>query len=197
MTHKILFKDPIVRVKIGMMRFPKSCPVCGAPATASTWITTIPQRKQWLRSHLHPGFAASERRKLGLTLEEKKSFHVHVCEDHDYTDSGEWRFRSLAIILISIIICLSVFIFIFNISSVLNGYGISPFIRSFILVSIVSIIIGHYAFKPNALESAFQIIGFDFDIQYVWLNLKNDSYRKKFLEENQMNAELVNWIIKV
>ena len=59
------------------------------------------------------------------------------------------------------------------------------------------IILGYFSFRPNALESAFEIVGFDFDVQYVWLKLKNPDYREKFVQENPMNVELVNWIIKV
>ena len=53
------------------------------------------------------------------------------------------------------------------------------------------------AFRPNVLESAVKIIGFDFDVQYVWFYLKNAEYRRRFIEENEMNAELVSWIVKV
>lgn len=197
MTHKINFDKPIVRAKIGRIRFPTNCAVCGAPATTATWITTTPRRKQWLRPYWQMGFTPSQRGRLGLTLEEKKSFLVHVCDDHDYSDNGQWRLRSLMMLILSIIVCLSVFIFIFNVSNVLNGYGLSSWMRSFIVFSIIFLIIGYYAFKPNALEKAIQIVGFDFDVQYVWLHLMNESYRDKFLEVNPMNAELVNWIIKV
>jgi hypothetical protein len=47
------------------------------------------------------------------------------------------------------------------------------------------------------LESAINIVGFDFDLQYVWFKLKDEQYRNKFLAENEMTAELVNWIVKV
>jgi len=197
LTHKIIFDKPIVRAKIGQIRFPSDCPVCGDPATTTTRITTAPRRKQWLRPYWQIGFAPSQRQRLGLTLEEKKSFLVHVCDEHDYSDNGQWRLRSLVMLLLSLIVCLSVFVFIFNVSNVLNGYGVSPWIRTFIFFSIISLILGYYAFKPNALEKAVQIVGFDFDVQYVWLHLMNESYQDKFLKANPMNAELVNWIIKI
>ena len=196
LTHKISFNEPIVRAKIGRIRFPNECPICGAPATTVTSITTIPRKKHWLRPHWQPGFTTSERQRLGLTLEEKKSFLVHVCENHDYSDNGELRFRTLMMLLLAIAVSLSVFVFIFNVGSILNGYGLSPWTRSFIVFSIILATIGYYAFRPNALERAIQIIGFDFDVQYVWFHLQNETYRTKFLEANPMNAELVNWIIK-
>ncbi|TFG33773.1 hypothetical protein EU527_06800 [Candidatus Thorarchaeota archaeon] len=197
MTNRKFFDEPIVRIKIGRIRFPKICPVCGAISTTSTWITTTPRRKQWLRPHWKPGFYASERKRLGLTLEEKKSFQVHICENHYISDDGEWRFRILAMLLISITVSLSIFFFIISGNSIWNGGGINPGIRGYFAILLASIVIGYLAFKPNALESAFQIIGFDFDVQYVWLKLKNPDYRAKLVEDNPLNVELVNWIVKV
>ncbi len=81
-------------------------------------------------------------------------------------------------------------------SDIWNGYGIRPWVLGYILVLAISIIVGYLAFRPSLLESAVKIIGFDFDVQYVWLYLKDLEYRGKFIEENEMNAELVSWIVK-
>lgn len=195
--NKKVFDEPIVRAKIGKIRFPKTCPVCGAPSTTTTWITTTPRRRQWLRPHWHPGFYASERKKLGLTQDDKKSFHVQVCENHNFSDDGEMRLRGLVMLLVAIIISVSVFVFILGGNSIWYGNGLTTWMRPYLIIAFGSIILGYFSFRPNALESAFEIVGFDFDVQYVWLKLKNPDYREKFVQENPMNVELVNWIIKV
>jgi hypothetical protein len=77
------------------------------------------------------------------------------------------------------------------------GNGIGAWVQGYLFVLLASILIGIVAFKPNPLESSFNIIGFDFDVQYVWVKIKNANYRDLFIEENKMSAELVNWIVKV
>ncbi|TFG34545.1 hypothetical protein EU527_02710 [Candidatus Thorarchaeota archaeon] len=197
MTSRKFFDEPLIRAKIGKIQFPKLCPVCGEVTTTSTWITTTPRRTQISRANWRVGFYAAEQKRLCLALNEKKSFHVHVCENHDISDDGEWRTRLLAMLLISIVASLSIFFFIFNGNSFWNGDIFNPWMHGFLIIALVSIVFAYFAFKPNALESSFQIIGFDYDIQYVWLKLKNPEYRAKFVEENPLDTQLANWIVKV
>jgi len=195
--NKKVFDEPIIRAKINRIRFPKYCPVCGAPATTTTAITTRPQNKTWLRPQWDPAFYARERKRLGLTLAEKKSFLVQVCEDHHASDAGEIRMRSITSFLLTIVASSSIFVIMFAGADIWAGRGLSPWIQGYFLVLVASILVGFLAFRPNPLESAVNIIGFDFDVQYVWFKLRDEQYRNKFIHENEMNAELVNWIVKV
>ena len=195
--NKKFFEEPIIRAKINRIRFPKYCPVCGAPATTTTALSTSPQNNRWLRPSWDPGFYARDRKRLGLTLAEKKSFLIQVCDEHHITDEGELRMRTITSILLTIVASSSIFVIMFAGADFWAGRGISPWVQSYFLVLIVSILVGIIAFRPNPLESAVGIIGFDFDVQYVWFKLKDSQYRDKFIQENEMNAELVNWIVKV
>ena len=105
--------------------------------------------------------------------------------------------RSISAILLTVVASLSVFVFMFAGSDFWAGRGIRPWVQGYLIVLAASALIGYFAFRPNALESSVKIVGFDFDIQYAWLYLKNIEYREKFLEENGMSTELVNWIVKV
>ncbi|TFG31185.1 hypothetical protein EU528_06860 [Candidatus Thorarchaeota archaeon] len=196
-VNKKVFTEPIVRAKISKVRFPKICPVCGEPATTITWITTRPQNKRWLRPHWDPGFYARDRKILGISLAEKKSFPIHVCENHHANDDGEWRMRGITSLLLTIVASTSIFVIMFAGSDIWAGRGISPWVQGYLLVLGASVLIGIIAFRPNALESAVNIIGFDFDVQYVWFKLRDPQYRNSFLQENGLVAELVNWIVKV
>ena len=195
--NKKVFEEPIIRAKINRIRFPKTCPVCGEPATTFTAISTRPQSKRWLRPCWDPGFYARDRKRLGLTLAEKKSFLVQVCENHHATDDAEMRMRSITSIILTIVASASIFVFMFAGADIWAGRGISSWVYGYFLILGASILVGFIAFRPNPLESAVNIIGFDFDVQYVWFKLKDAQYRNRFIEENEMNAELVNWIVKV
>ena len=191
--NKKVFNEPLVRVRISRLRFPKSCPVCGEPPTATTLITTSPKRKRYLRPQWDPAFYSQS----GLSLPQKKTFLIPVCDDHEMLDDGVWRLRGIVSLFVAVVASSSIFVLMFAGSDIWNGYGIRPWVPGYFLILAISIILGYFAFRPNVLESAVKIIGFDFDVQYVWLNLKNPEYRRKFIEENKMNAELVSWIVKV
>ena len=75
-----------------------------------------------------------------------------------------------------------------------RGFGLGGFIAIFLLsIAISSSIV---AFRSRPLEAAFKIIGFDYGAQYVYIGFKDTNYRQMFLEENEMNAELVSWIVR-
>jgi len=195
--NKKVFSEPLVRAKISRLRFPKLCPVCGEPTTATTLITTSPKSKRYLRPHWDPAFYSRSRKRLGLSSPQKKTFLVPVCNSHEIVDDGDWRMRSIAFLFVAVIASSSIFVLMFAGSDIWNGYGIRPWVPGYFLVLAISIIVAYLVFRPNVLESAVKIVGFDFDIQHVWFYLKNPEYRRRFIEENEMNAELVSWIVKV
>jgi hypothetical protein len=182
--HRKYFKEPLVMAKISQLRFPKVCPVCASSSTTLTRISAKQNSKQWLRPHWNPAFDASS-----------KNFLLYVCEDHNVADEGSMRVRGLAMLLASILVGMSVFALIFAGYDIASGYGIHPITIIYLLALAFSFAFGYIAFRPTSLEAFVRIIGFDFDSKYVWLQLKNREYRERFLEENQMNSEIVNWIV--
>lgn len=130
-------------------------------------------------------------------MAEKKNFLVQVCDHHNASDEGNYRMRAISSFLLTVVASLSIFVIMFTGADYWAGRGISSWVYSYFFVLAASILVGVIAFRPNALESAVNIIGFDFDVQYVWFKLKDPEYRNKFIAENEMNAELVNWIVKV
>lgn len=190
-----IFDDPIVRAKVGRVRFPKTCPVCGAPANKHARISTTPRRKVWLRPQWDPQFDL--RSKSRLENAEIKSFLVEVCEDHEMSDNAELKLRGFSLFLASIITAISVFALMFAGSDYWAGRPVSPWVYSYIIILILSLILGYIAFKPSPLEASIKIIGFDFEMQHVWIKLKNHEYRNQLMSENPMAAELVNWVVKV
>ncbi|MBN2230114.1 MAG: hypothetical protein JW779_11050 [Candidatus Thorarchaeota archaeon] len=195
-NDKKIFSTPLVKVKISRFRAPNICPVCGAPSTHTTMISTKPTNKVWLRPSWNPGYSPTSRRRYGISQPQSKIFLIDVCDEHYFTDDANLRFRGFTMCLAALLIGMSVFALMFAGYDLSAGHGIHPLSYLYIVVLSLSIILGFFAFRPTALESAFRIIGFDFDVQYVWLELKNPNYRHKFIEENKAGAELVTWIVK-
>jgi len=130
-------------------------------------------------------------------MPEKKSFQLQVCEEHQSADEGYWRMRGITSLILTIVASVSIFVIMFAGADLWAGRELSPWVGSYLLVLSASVLAGIIVFRPNALEASFNIIGFDFDVQYVWLKLKDPQYRNDFISANEMSAELVNWIVKV
>ena len=60
----------------------------------------------------------------------------------------------------------------------------------------LSMFLTWFAFRPNALERAVQILGFDPGMQNVLVVFKSQSYRETVIQDNPMSSELVSWIVK-
>lgn len=193
--HLYYFDEPIVRVKVNRVRFPKTCPVCGAPATQTARISTNPGRKIWLRPYWDPKL--NPWGKNHLTNAETKSFLIDVCEDHAISDNAEMRVRGLSSIIASIVAGASFFALIYAGADWWAGRPVSPWVYSYLLILAFSFLFVYLSFRPSALEASFKIIGFDFELQHVWFELQNPTYRDTFMKENPMSAELVSWIVKI
>jgi len=182
-------------VKVSRIRFPRICPVCGAPATQTTRILTSPRRKVWLRPTFNPSlYQKNTNHTVSL---ETKSFLVDVCDEHTISDNAELRARGLSSIIASIVAGVSIFALIYAGADYWLGRPVSPWVFSYLLVLGLSLLFVYISFRPSALESSFRIIGFDFELQHVWLALDNPAYRNSFMSENQLDSELVTWIVKV
>jgi hypothetical protein len=132
-----------------------------------------------------------------MTNAETKSFLVDVCEDHSVSDNAEMRVRGLSSIIASIVAGISIFALIYAGADYWGGRQVSPWVYSYLLIMSLSLLFVYVAFRPSALEASFRIIGFDFDLQYVWFAMSNSMYRSLFVKENPLDAELVSWIVKV
>ena len=184
-----------MRAKISRIRFPKTCPVCGAPATTSTRISTHPRKKIWLHPASDAKYLATKEQELANA--ETKSFLVDVCADHTISDNAEMRARTLSTVVASLMVCISIFALIYAGADVWAGRPISPWIYSYVAIFVCSLFLAYISFRPSAFETSFKIIGFDFELQHVWIMLSSPSYRELFVEENPLSAELVNWVVKV
>ena len=194
--EKKIFKEPIVRVKVSGIRFPNTCPVCGESTTTKTRISTIPNKKTWLRPQWDPAFSPRARKAMGLSSAPASTFLVPVCDEHAVSDDSDCRYRTLCMIVNGLIIAIVIFS-LMGIGSDLwlgRGFGLWGYMTIF-LISIV-ITSSLVAFRSRPLEESFKIVGFDYGAQYVWIAFKDSDYRNKFLDENKMHAELVKWIVR-
>jgi hypothetical protein len=53
-----------------------------------------------------------------------------------------------------------------------------------------------FAFRPNAIQRAVRIVGFDPGMQNILLVFQNELYREAVIQDNPMTTELVSWIVR-
>ena len=185
------FDEPVVRVAALKARFPRTCPVCGSPATKI-------MRMKIARGteFTDPAYSLSVRRKVGPEHPEMQVLRVQVCEDHANPDAGTDRYQTLCILVDGLLVGFLVFGLLFIGDSFWRGRPMS--IWPFLVIGLfgLAMILTKVAFMPNAVAKAVRIVGFDAGMQNVLIAFKSPMYRNEFMQENQMTAELVSWILK-
>ena len=194
--RKLYFDEPIVRVDISRVRFPKVCPVCGSPATTTSCLTIVSGRPQYLRREWDPYFDPRVRRKQGIPQPNLKVLPIIVCADHYYTDEGEDRYKSLCLIADGFAMAFMFFGLLLLGDSISRGNSISPWVSVFAAIFALSLVATVIAFRSNSLARAVRIVGFDGGMQNVLLAFKSRTYREEFVKENPLNSELVSWVVK-
>ena len=194
--RKEYFDEPLVKVDFLKVRFPKTCPVCGAPATSFVPLKIAKTGKQPLRRSWEYAYAPYPRHRHETKPPEMKVLPIQVCENHAHPDDGTDRYQSLCLIIDGLLIGLVIFGLLIIGDSISRALPLSFWPFLYMLLFAIAILSTKVAFRPNALERAVKIIGFDPGMQNVLILLKRADYRKQFLLENQMNAELVTWILR-
>ncbi|TXT54111.1 MAG: hypothetical protein BAJATHORv1_90060 [Candidatus Thorarchaeota archaeon] len=193
---KIVFETPVIRIRAEKIRFPRVCPVCTAPARSTTRVTATPGRKEYISPSYRLGFTPSAKKRLGIQPPESRTFLVPVCSDHQYEGGNDWRFRSLCMCFNGILFSIVFFSTLIFGSDLSIGRGINLWYFGLLGLFIISLIGSVLAFRPQPIQDAVRIMGFDRGARYVWFQFKNPEYRERFIQENAMDVELVKWIVK-
>ena len=194
--RKEYFDEPLVKVDFLKARFPRTCPVCGSPATDVVRMKIAKTGKQSLRRTWDYPYTPFIRRGKETPQPEMKVLLVHVCEEHAHPDDGTDRYQSLCLIVDGLLMACSIFslLFIGDRISRASPIALWPFL--FIGLLGLALILTRIAFSPNELEKAVSIIGLGPGMQDILVAFKRPEYRAQFMNENPMTAELVSWIVR-
>ena len=190
--RKEYFDEPLVKVDFRKARFPKTCPVCGTPATKVVRMNITKAGKIPLR----PSMDYLSPRRQGIQQSELKVLPIQVCEDHSDPYSGTDRYQSLCIIADGFLLTAVVLSLLIIGDSISRARPIPLWAFLYIGFFGVAMLLTFVAFSPNALEKSVKIFGFDGGMQNVLISFKRSDYRELFMNENQMTAELVSWIMR-
>ena len=189
---KEYFDEPLVKVNLQKARFPKTCPICGTLATKIVRMNIAKTGKYPLR----PSLDYLSPRRQRFQLSELKSLPILVCENHSDPYSGTDRYQSLCIIVGGLLMAGVAFSLMAIGDSISRARPIPIWAFLYIGFFGIALLLSAVAFSPNAIEKHVKIIGFDPGLQNVLIDFKRSDYREQFMDENQMTAELVTWIMR-
>ena len=190
--RKEYFDEPLVKVDFQKARFPRTCPVCGTPATKVVRMNIAKAGKYPLR----PSLDYLSPRRRGLQQSELKILTIQVCEDHAHPDAGTDRYQSLCIIVGGfLMVCVALSLMVIG-DSISRSRPIPFWAFLYIGLLGIALLLSAVVFSPNALEKSVKIVGFDGGKQNILIAFKRSDYREEFMNENQMTAELVSWIMR-
>ena len=189
-------EKPAVRIDLSRVRFPKVCPVCGAPASILSRITLSSTSSNYLNRAWDPRYSTYGRTRQDLPQPKLRVLPIYVCEDHHYTDEGVDRYKSCCFIIDGFAMAFFFFGLMFLGDSFYRGRPIPFWSVAFSAFFAVSMLFTWIAFRPNALQRAVRIVGFDPGMQNILLVFNDKSYREAVIKDNPMTTELVSWIVK-
>ncbi len=190
--RKEYFDEPLVKVDFRKARFPRTCPVCGTPATNLVRMNITKAGKIPLR----PSMDYLSPRRQGIQQSELKFLPIQVCENHSDPYSGTDRYQSLCIIVDGVLLTALVLSLLIIGDSISRASPIPLWAFLYIGLFGAAMLFSAVAFSPNALEKSVKILGFDGGMQNVLISFKRSDYRELFMNENQMTAELISWIMR-
>ncbi|MFW9974257.1 MAG: hypothetical protein ACFFDQ_03175 [Candidatus Thorarchaeota archaeon] len=194
--RKEYFEQPLVRVNLQKAQFPKTCPVCGATATKVVRMKISKTGNQYLRRSWQYTFSPYLRVKQRTDMSDVKVLPIQVCKDHANPDEGTDRYQTLCIIVDGLLMAFVIFSLLIIGDQLSRGLTIDFWPALYISLFGVALLLTAIAFRPNVIEKAVTIIGFDPGLQNVLLSFKRSDYREQFIHTNQMTAELVSWIVR-
>ena len=190
--RKEYFDEPLVKVDFLRARFPRICPICGAPATTVVRMNISKAEKIPLR----PSLDYLSPRREGIRQSELKILPIQVCENHSDPYSGTDRYQSYCIIVDGLLMAFVFFSLLVIGDSISRARAIPFWAYLYIGIFGIALLLTAVAFSPNVLEKQVKVIGFDLGMQNVLLSIKRSDYRARLIEENPMTAELVSWIMR-
>jgi len=196
--QKHYLDEPAVRIELSRVRFPKICPVCGAPASILSRITLSSRGSNYLNRAWDPYYTPSlsipARRKLPPP--KLRVIPIYVCENHYYTDEGVDRYKICCFIMDGFAMAFFVFGLMFLGDALNRGRPVPFWSVVFAIFFGLSMFLSWFAFRPNALERAVQILGYDPGMQNILIVFRSQMYRETVIKDNPMCSELVSWIVK-
>jgi hypothetical protein len=172
--------------------------VCGAQASVLSRITLSSRGQNYLNRAWDPYYTSSPYGHVRQKLPQPKLrvIPIFVCEEHYHSDTGFERHKICCFIVDGFTIAFFFFGLLF-LGDAFNRSRPIPFWSIvFSVFFAISMLFTWIAFRPNALQRAVQIIGFDQGLQNVLLVFKDKSYRDLVIHDNPMSTELVSWIVK-
>ncbi len=180
-----------IRVKMSKILFPEVCPVCLREPEDLVFVTVLEK--------VHDDHSDSswvkQNDKISVALNAAKgaaTFSIPTCMLHGSKSVRTVRTKLVAVIGFFVMFYPMLFYLLeINMALTYSRSVLRP-ILSFIGTILIFLILLTYGLFPRALERAVRIHHISRMNDVVLLSIKNDEYRARFLDLNEMSAAIVN-----
>ena len=192
------FSSPtLVKTKISKVKFPEKCPVClGAPEDLVS--VTIKERSSTVMGDEGPVFMWTDGREMTdrimASARNAVVFWVPTCTLHGSgkLKTGRARFIAWAAL---IVLFYPALYFVLGINvAIRHSQSLLEPVAGLTVILLLLFVLAVYGYYPRALERSLKFIDIDKAKNTVYIDIKNDEYRKLFMDLNAMHADVIHSI---
>ncbi len=183
----------IVHASLSKSVFPEVCPVCMREAEDLVAIIVLETRDRWNDTRGLVSGWAKPQDKGELILSEARggtTFWVPACLQHGSDTMTTPKKKVLSVIGFMVLFYPLLYFILGALTAREFSRPLLPVIGPMVFIMILMAIDIMYGFYPRAIERHIRFIEVDRSKDEVMVLLKNDEYRKLFLESNPMHAAL-------
>jgi hypothetical protein len=192
-----LSSSTLVKAKISKVKFPEKCPVClGEPEDLVS--VTIKERSSTVMGDEGPVFMWTDGREMAdrimASARNAVVFWVPTCMLHGSgkLKTGRARFIAWAAL---IVLFYPVLYFVLGINvAIWNSRPLLEPVAGLTVILLLLFVLAVYGYYPRALERSLKFIDIDKAKNTVYIDIKNDEYRKLFMDLNAMHADVIHSI---
>ncbi|NHI82777.1 MAG: hypothetical protein EAX81_00550 [Candidatus Thorarchaeota archaeon] len=187
-------ESSILRCKISNLQFPEICPVCMKEGEDLIAVTVIERSPSKERYDTHSSWGSGED-KVGAALEAARGatvFWIPTCLKHGSRSVRTERKRLLAFAAYFVMFYPMLYFFLSLRNAMLQERPFEIPLLGLLVTLLIFLLMAFYGFYPRSLEKAVTILNTERSRDSVYLRIRNDEYRRAFMELNEMSCDFVS-----
>ncbi len=184
----------LVRAKISKVEFPEKCPVC-LDEPEDLVSVTITERASAVRGNENAVSTwADGKDKADLILASARgavTFWVPTCMLHGSGKLRTGRARFIAWAALFVLFYPTLFFILGINAAIWHSRSLFEPVVNLTVILLVFFVLVIYGYYPRALERALRFIDIDRAKDAVYIDIRNDDYRKLFMNLNAMHADVI------
>jgi len=187
----------LVRAKISKVEFPERCPVCLDEPEDLVSVTITERSSTVRRDESAVSMWADGKDNADLILASARgavTFWVPTCMLHGSGKLRTGRARFIAWAAVFVLFYPALFFLLGINAAIWYSRPLLEPVTGLAVILLLLFVLAVYGYYPRALERSLKFIDIDKAKNTVYIDIKNDEYRKLFMDLNAMHADVIHSI---